>query len=310
MEVLAILVLAVVIDASLGEPPRIVHLVVWMGKMISVLEKLAPSSGPKARCLYGAVMVLVTVLAFVAPVYFLLSYVSGLGTVAYVIAGALLLKPSFSFRPLRRAALEMKLLLTAGHIEEARAKMPTLVSRGTDRLGKRLMVSAVVESVAENTSDSLVAPLFFFLLFGVPGAVAYRVVNTADAMIGYHGRYEYLGRFAAKLDDVLNFIPARVSGLLIVAAAYVSGGSGRDAWRVMLRDHRNTESPNAGWPMSAAAGALGVRLEKRGCYSLGDAADALSPAVIERGAVLATVSALLWISCCSIAGAMFLVFAS
>ena len=310
MEVLAILVLAVLIDASFGEPPEIVHPVAWMGKAISALERLAPAEGPKARCLYGAVMVLVTLLAFGAPVYLLLRYVSGLGSLSYVIAGALLLKPSFSFGPLRRAALEMKLLLAGGNIEEARAKMPTLVSRGTDRLGKRLMVSATVESVAENTSDSLVAPLFFFLLFGVPGAVAYRVVNTADAMIGYHGRYEYLGRFAAKLDDVLNFIPARISGLLIVAAAYLSGGSGRDAWRVMLRDHRKTESPNAGWPMSAAAGALEVRLEKEGCYSLGDAVGTLSPAVIERGVVLATVSALLWVSCCSIVEAMFLVFAS
>ena len=134
-------------------------------------------------------------------------------------------------------------------------------------------------------------------------------MNTADAMIGYHGRYEYLGKFAAKLDDVLNFIPARISGLLIVAAAYLSGGSGRDAWRVMLRDHRKTESPNAGWPMSAAAGALEVRLEKEACYSLGDAVGALSPAVIERGVVLATVSALLWVSCCSIVEAMFIVFA-
>ncbi|MBE9514049.1 MAG: cobalamin biosynthesis protein [Chloroflexi bacterium] len=310
MEVAAIIVLALAIDVCLGEPPEIVHPVVWMGKATSMLERLAPTEGANAQRLYGTIMVLLTVLAFVMPVYFLLRYVSGIGSVVYVIAGGLLLKPSFSFAALRKAALEIELLLSTGKMEGARTKMPVLVSRDVDRLGKGLMVSATLESVAENSCDSVVAPLFFFLLLGVPGAVAYRVVNTMDGMIGYHGKYEYLGKFAAKLDDLLNFIPARISGLLMVAAAYLCGRNGRDAWRIMHRDHRKTESPNAGWPMSAVAGALEVRLEKEGCYRLGNPINTLSPVAIKRGVILVTVSALLWVLCCSIMEATFLVFAS
>ena len=126
-----------------------------------------------------------------------------------------------------------------------------------------------MESVAESTCDSLVAPLFYFLLLGVPGAIGYRVVNTLDSMIGYHGKYEYLGKFAARLDDVLNFIPARLTALLLVLAAFVMKRNGRKAWQTALREHAKTESPNAGWPMAAMAGALDVRLEKVGHYQLG-----------------------------------------
>ena len=131
-------------------------------------------------------------------------------------------------------------------------------------LPQPLLVSATVESVAENTSDSFVAPLFYFLLLGIPGAIAYRVVNTLDAMVGYHGEYEYLGKFASKLDDVLNFIPARLTALLLVVAAFLSKRSASASWRVALSDHSKTESPNAGWPMAAVAGALNVQLETVG----------------------------------------------
>jgi adenosylcobinamide-phosphate synthase len=126
-----------------------------------------------------------------------------------------------------------------------------------------------VESVAENLSDSFVAPVVWYALLGVPGAIAYRFVNTCDAMLGYRGRYEYLGKAAARLDDVANWLPARLTALLVVAAAGLLGADARGAWRAMWQHHRRTASPNAGWPMSAAAGALGVRLEKLGHYALG-----------------------------------------
>jgi adenosylcobinamide-phosphate synthase len=107
-----------------------------------------------------------------------------------------------------------------------------------------------------------VAPLFYFLILGIPGAVAYRVINTLDAMIGRHDQYEYLGKFAARLDDVVNILPARLTALFIVLAAFILRINTRAAWHIMLRDHAKTASPNAGWPMSAAAGALGVQLTK------------------------------------------------
>ncbi len=129
-----------------------------------------------------------------------------------------------------------------------------------------------------------------------------------DAMIGYHGKYEYLGRVAARLDDVLNFIPARISGLLLVIAAHLCKKDGKNAWRVMLRDHRKTESPNAGWPMSAMAGALRTQLEKAGCYCLGNTNNPLSPQLITSGVRLADMSALLWVLLYLIVGVMYFVF--
>jgi adenosylcobinamide-phosphate synthase len=307
MELLFVLLLALAMDVLFGEPPRAIHPVVWIGKVISFWERFATAQGPRYQLVYGGVVVLLTIFIFAAPVYFLLIYASQISSIAYVIGGALLLKLSFSLRELRRAALAIELSLTKDDLREAQARMPTLVSRDTQSLEKPEIVSATVESVAENISDSFVAPLFYFLLLGVPGAVAYRVVNTFDAMIGYHGKYEYLGKFAARLDDVLNFIPARVSGLLLVIAAYLCKRDGKRAWRVMLRDHGKTESPNAGWPMSAMAGALRVRLEKRGCYTLGNTNNPLSPQVILSGMKLVEVAALLWVSVCLIVGVTYFV---
>ncbi len=310
MEILFILLLAVTIDVLFGEPPRVIHPVVWIGKAISLLERFAPSQNRRAQLAYGGIMVLLTIFIFASPVYFLLLYVKQWNSIAYVIGAALLLKPAFSFKELRYSALEVKMWLTRDNLKEARARMPALVSRETQNLGKPALVSATVESVAENICDSFVAPLFYFLLFGVPGAVAYRVINTWDAMIGYHGKYEYLGKFAARLDDILNFIPARISGLLLVIAAYLCRKDGRNAWRIMLRDHDKTESPNAGWPMSAAAGALRVRLEKAGYYSLGNTNNPLSPQLIGAGIKLAEICVLLWVLLCLTMEVTYFVFAA
>ena len=164
-----------------------------------------------------------------------------------------------------------------------------------------------MESVAESTCDSLVAPLFYFLLFGVPGAIAYRVVNTLDAMIGYHGKYEYLGKFVSRLDDILNFIPARLTALLLVLAAFLSGRSGRASWRVALSEHSKTESPNAGWTLAALAGALDVRLEKVGQYRLGKANSPLVPETIDASLALMQIAVLLWVALCFLVGVIYFV---
>jgi len=307
MESIIILLLALAIDLSVGEFPRPVHPVVGMGKLTSLGLKISPRHGRWAQLVYGVMLVVLVLAIFVLPAYFLLSYLGGLNVVAYVVIGALLLKSTFSVKELRRAALRVKQLVEGKNLDRARSEVRALVSRDTSRLDESHLVSATIESVAENTSDSFIAPLFFFLLFGVPGAIGYRVVNTIDAMIGYHGEYEYLGKFAARLDDVLNFIPARLSGLLMVVAAYLSRRDGKKAWQFMLRDHAKTESINAGWPMSAAAGALRTRLEKVGYYRLGDANNPLSPQLIPSVIRLMGLSVLLWAGFCLILEVMKLV---
>ena len=308
MENIIVLLLALAIDLTLGEFPRPVHPVVWMGKVISLELKVAPRQGQRAQLVYGISMVIFTIALFALPAHFLLAYLSGANTIAYILVAAFLLKSTFSIRELRRVAFRVKGFLGEGDLSGARIEVRSLVSRDTSELNEPQLVSATVESVAENLSDGLVAPLFYFLLLGVPGAIIYRVVNTFDAMIGYHGEYEYLGKFAARLDDILNFIPARITGLLLVKAAFLSREDGRSAWRVMLRDHNKTESPNAGWPMSAAAGALRTQLGKIGHYILGNSNNPLSPQLISSGIKLAELSVLFWIGVCFTVEVMYFVF--
>ena len=189
-------------------------------------------------------------------------------------------KSTFAARALGRAAGVVARGLRAGDLPGARAGLRSLCSRDPSRLDGAALAAGAVESVAENSSDSVVAPLFFAVLFGVPGAIAYRAVNTLDAMIGYHGRFEWLGKASARLDDLLNLIPARLTaGLLLVAGALCGHDAGA-GWRVLRRDGWRTESPNAGRPMAAMAGLLGVELAKPGHYRLGDARRPVDAAAI------------------------------
>ena len=307
MEILLIIFLAIAIDLVLGEPPRPIHPVVWMGKIISFLEKRGKGKSPTVQFLYGLGMVLIITALFAVPSYLLLFYVKYVSFPAYVIVGAILLKTTFSLRELRRVALRIKELLQGDKLDEARLELRSLVSRDTAGLPKPLLVSATVESVAESAGDSFIAPLFYFLLFGVPGAIAYRVVNTMDAMIGYHGKYEYLGKFASRLDDILNFIPARLTALLLLLATFLSRKPNRASWQVALAEHSKTESPNAGWPIAAMAGALNVQLEKSGHYKLGKAQTSLTAETIGAAIQLIQIAALAWLLICAMIGVIYFV---
>ena len=304
MEIILLFLLAVAIDVAFGDPPDAVHPVAWMGGIISFLEKPGLKLKPAAQFCYGVVMTVFLVALFAVPVYFIVVYLGQVSLAAVIILGAFILKSTFSIKGLRLTALKIRQLLKDNKLEESRFELRALVSRDTRNLDEPLVVSAAVESVAEGSGDSLVAPLFYFLIFGIPGAVAYRVVNTLDSMIGYHGRYEYLGKFPAVLDDILNFIPARVAALLIVLAAAVIK-KGRRAWRVAFTDHVKAKSPNAGWPMAAMAGALDVRLEKPGNYKLGEAKTPLVPETIDGSVKIFSAVAAVWVLICLITGGIY-----
>lgn len=308
VEILLILSVALAIDLVLGEPPRLIHPVVWVGKVTSLLEKANTGRYPIVQFVYGAGITLTVTGLFTVLAYFILFYLESFSFVAYVVIGAVFLKCSFSLRELRQAALYVKQLLLKEKLDEARFELRSLVGRNTQGLPAPLIISATVESVAESTCDGFVAPLFYFLLFGVPGAVAYRVVNTLDSMIGHHGRYEYLGKFAARLDDALSFIPARLTALLLVLASFLSRREVRASWQTMLSDHTKTESPNAGWTMAAIAGALNVQLEKVGHYKLGQANALLRPETIDAALELTLIAMLSWVLICFIVGVFRFVF--
>jgi len=267
-----VLLVAVALDLLLGDPPNRYHPVAWIGRLIAFGRRRAEAVPVDLLALYGALLIVVVTIAAVMGGLAAQAVASRLPWPGSLLAQAWLLKCSFSLRGLVAAVWEVRDRLAAGDLAAAREAVGRhLVSRPVEELDTGATASAAVESLAENLSDSWVAPLCFFLVGGVPGAWAYRAVNTADAMIGYRvGMLERLGGASARLDDLLNLLPSRLSALAIVAGARLGGESGSCAWGVWRRDGGSTASPNAGQSMAAMAGALGVTLEKRGHYRLGD----------------------------------------
>ncbi len=270
---LGVLLAAVALEFTLGEPPAKLHPVVWIGNVVKTLLRFEPG-GPKARLAFGVVVTALTCGAVVVAGSF-----ANAALVTGVLAdtpwpllalNALMLKSAFSVRGLWRAGKGMRTALEDS-LDAGRLELRHLCSRDPSQLERSELIAATVESLAENTCDSFVAPLFYFALLGPVGALAYRAINTLDSMIGYRGRYEHTGKFAARLDDVVNFVPARIAALLWLVAAWVLRMHPARGFRIARRDRNATLSPNAGWTMAAAAGCLGVRLEKRGEYVLGDA---------------------------------------
>lgn len=281
MSAVAVLVAAVVWDLVLGEPPARLHPVVWVGRFVGALAGAAPR-GQRAELAYGALMPVLGLVVFVLPALLLLTVLEAVFWPAYFLLGTYLLKSSFSVRGLLSAAAAVRGALAAGDLPLARERLGALVSRDTSKLDEELVAAAAIESVAENSSDSVVAPLLYFGLFGVPGAFAYRVLNTYDSMVGYHGRYEYLGKVSARLDDLANLVPARLTALTFMLGTLLAGEGVDRVWRATRLFSGKTESPNAGWPVAAMAGALDVTLEKVGHYRLGDGAAPLNATTIDR----------------------------
>jgi adenosylcobinamide-phosphate synthase len=273
------LAIAYALDLAFGEPPNLVHPVAWMGTVIGRAKAWALRGTRLGQLARGAAIALVLPSTFAASAFAVLRSARG-HTVLELALAVVLLKPMFAARSLRDAAFVVRNALDAGDLESARRALGSLCSRKADALDADDLVAATIESVAENTSDSVVAPLLFFACGGVPAAVFYRCVNTLDAMVGYRGRLEYAGKASARLDDLLNFLPARITALFLLVAGVLTGKSGRNGVRVLLRDARRTESPNAGWPMATMAGLLRVRLVKVNHYALGDAERPLATAQI------------------------------
>ena len=268
-ELIALLT-AFALDVVWGDPPNRFHPVVGMGSLIRWTAQKFNTGGACRRFWLGMLVILIGAALFSLP-WLLVEYL--LHDVPVWISGILtgiLLKPTFAFRGLLKASHEVRQALAQDDLPEARRLVAWhLVSRDTAALSSQQVASAVIESLAENLTDSFLAPLLCFCVGGLPLAWAYRYINTADAMIGYlTPEWEYFGKFAARLDDVLNWLPARIAGMLLTAAARLTGLDGKNAWLIMLAQHTRTSSPNAGWTMAAAAGALGVTLEKAGCYAL------------------------------------------
>jgi adenosylcobinamide-phosphate synthase len=242
-----------------------------MGAAIGMMRRRAPHRHRLLALLYGAALVMggAIVVSIIGGVVEALLQLLPLPW--YWLAEACVLKTTFAWRALVQAAQQVQAALEAGELERARQLVSWhLVSRDTATLTPSQVAAATVESVAENASDGIMAPLLCYALGGLPGALAYRFINTADAMLGYRdAEREWLGKVPARLDDLVNLGPARLTAGVFLLATWLLGGPVRRAWRVWWRDAGQTASPNAGWPMSVMAGALGVELKKVGYYCLG-----------------------------------------
>lgn len=273
----ATVLLAGLFDVLIGEPPNALHPVVWMGSLTGFMARRRPLRGRRAEFAWGVLIVVTTAgLAGAAGV----ALTFGLARLSVWLAvpvAAWVLKTTFSLRGLVGAGRHVQRSL-ATDTAVARDGLKALVSRDR-QLEPAQIVSAAVESLAENLTDSVVAPLLFFAVLGLPGALVYRAINTMDAMIGYHGEYEYVGKTAARTDDVANWLPARLTGLLLVAVAVLRRG-GRAAWTALRTQRRPSPGPNKLWAICPMAGALGVQLEKRGVYAVGPGSRPLAAGVI------------------------------
>lgn len=290
-----IIVLALLVDLGLGDPPNPLHPVAWMGSAIGWAQRKAPPTGARAQFLYGGVVAGGGALLAAGSGWLLTRATTRLPWLLQLLTTALLLKTTLALRGLAAAAHAVYQPLQQDNLNEARRQLSWhLVSRATRNLTVGEVAAATIESVAENTSDGVIAPLCFYMIGGLPAALAYRYVNTADAMLGYRDpAREWLGKPAARLDDLLNLLPARLTALLLIAAAWLTNEHAHGTWMIWRRDARQTASPNAGHPMAAMAGALGVALAKTGHYNLGAGQRAPIPADIPRSLQLMRVAVLM-----------------
>jgi adenosylcobinamide-phosphate synthase len=293
----AVLGLALAIDWRLGDPPTALHPVGWAGRAAARARGRAPAT-PRARLRYGITVPSALLAAFGVAGF---AFERGSRRLPAPLAlglegGALSL--TIALASLLRRSSEIEHALNAADLDEARALLGRhLVSRETRDLGPSAVAAATIESLAENLSDGVVAPLLAYAVAGLPGALVYRVANTLDSLWGYRTpEFAELGRHVARLDDALNLVPARLSAAALVVATLLRGGSPTDARRaidVWLDEGDYTPSPNAGQPMGAIAGALGLELSKEGEYRLGSGLPQPEAGDIERARELVLDAALL-----------------
>ncbi|BDZ70111.1 cobalamin biosynthesis protein [Methanobacterium petrolearium] len=320
---LLIIILPFCIDLLTGELPATIHPVVWMGKSIEKFKPVFLTESPIKNRFMGFFMTMFLIFVFVGGFDAVL-IISSFNQILYLVLAVLVLSTTFSVKYLLRSACEVGENLSED-LQKGRKSVSFLVSRDTSNLSSQEVVSATIETLTENLTDSVIAPLFYTFIFVLIGLFAvsssqsvpsefinhsyqipillavttgliYRVVNTLDAMVGYKDPENIdIGWFPARLDDCFNYIPARLTGLLMVVSSFITSLDYKQAWNIMLREAQNTPSPNSGYPMAAAAGALNVQLVKPGVYTLGNSNVPLTNEKIDESIKLSKVTIYLFL---------------
>lgn len=303
MNILIILVTAIIIDLLIGELPSKIHPVVLMGNLIAYLKKYLIKYNNK---LTGILITIIILLVFNILFAFIIK-ISMINYYLFIIISALLLSTTFAIKSLIYSVDEIGKDLNIS-LDKARNSISYLVSRDTTNLTEPEIISAAVETLTENITDSITAPIIYTYIFGIFGAVTYRVINTLDAMVGYKTPENInIGWFPARVDDLLNYIPARITGIIVVFAAFTLRLDWRNSYKIMKRDARKTPSPNSGFPMAAAAGALGIQLKKTDYYQLGDNINPLKIETIKKTILLTKITIVLFLIISTILYLIFII---
>ena len=262
------ILLGFILDTIIGDPYKLPHPIRWIGSFISILEKLCRKIAKSNTMLMILGAILVFIVVFVSGgITLLVLKLASFNKYAYLIVSSVICYYMLAGKSLKTESMKVYKAFENNDTEGARKAVSMIVGRDTQSLTKEGIIKAAVETVAENSSDGVVAPLIYMLIFGPVGGVVYKAVNTMDSMIGYvEEKYFYIGKFAAKLDDVLNYIPARISGILVIISAFILRYDYKNAFRIFKRDRRKHASPNSAQTESAMAGALGVQLAGDATY--------------------------------------------
>ena len=290
------LLIAVIIDWLVGDPYWFPHPVIYMGKLIRFLEnKVRRKCKSEIGLKLGGALIVVSLMlvSFIIP--FIILKILRPYKIIYHIVNILILWTTIAARCLHNEGIKVYNELKNNNIEEARIKLSYIVGRDTKNLSENEIIRADVETIAENTSDGIIAPLFYAIIGGAPLAMMYKAINTMDSMLGYkNDKYIHIGLVPAKTDDVFNYIPARVTGILISLSAFLVKGNVIRAMKIMIRDRKNHKSPNCAYPEAACAGAIGIQLGGENTYfgervwkpTIGDKVRSLEFMDIKRSIIL------------------------
>ncbi|MDD2979665.1 MAG: adenosylcobinamide-phosphate synthase CbiB [Hespellia sp.] len=262
--------LGFLLDLILGDPRWLYHPVRAMGALISMMEKIIRCCLPKNKWgerAGGAILVLTVLFVSIGVPFFLLRLAYGIHVVCGIVLETFFCYQLLATKSLRDESMKVYAALEKENLPEARYAVSMIVGRDTNSLDEEGVTKAAVETIAENTADGVIAPLFYMMIGGAVGGFAYKAVNTMDSMVGYKNeRYQCFGTVAAKLDDVANFIPARLAAVLMTAASFLLGMDGRNAWKIFCRDRYQHKSPNSAQTEAVMAGALDVELAGNAFY--------------------------------------------
>ena len=276
IESITIIGFAILIDLIFGDPKNRYHPTAWIGTFIAKLTTITKNQNSTFEKIGGTIMIITissVVVLLLSGLNFGISLISVdyISLILSVVIGALLLKTTIAIRGMEKHAISVLDSLESNDLDLARNYLSMIVKRNTTKLDKNHVLSGVLESISENTVDGITGPMFYYAFFGLFGAFVYRIINTADSMVGYKNDiFKNLGWFTAKCDTILNYIPSRLTGLMMVISSAILQNNWRNSYKVMIRDGKKTESPNAGYPMAALAGALETKFEKINHYKLGD----------------------------------------